>query len=174
MALNLVQKIDLMEENSPKAYQLIDQPTFFLIGVSTRTTNEGGQSGTDINQLWQRFFAENVRERIPGKLDEDTLTLYTNYESDHNGPYTVFVGCRVASLDKIPKGMDGISVVGGSFAVYQRQGKIPDIVLGTWMNIWQETAYKRSFLGDYDVYKPGTDTENAEVEIWVGVRNRRI
>ncbi len=62
-------------------------PGFAVIGMSTRTTNEDEMSGDGgkIGLLWKSFM-HGGSKRIPGVLDPTTiLSVYTNYESDHNG-----------------------------------------------------------------------------------------
>lgn len=53
-----------------------------IIGISVRTTNEGGQAAKDLGQLWQQFYVRGVQEQIPNKENGDVYAVYTNYESD--------------------------------------------------------------------------------------------
>src|SRR5690606_36497382 len=90
-------------------------PTFHVIGISVRTTNENGQAMQDIPALWTRFVEEQVATQIPGKINEDLYCIYTDYEKDHTRPYTTLLGCRVTSLEQIPKGMTGKTFTEGNY-----------------------------------------------------------
>ena len=59
-----------------------------IIGVSIMTTNENGQSGTDIPYLWNRFITDNLSSEIPNKISQALYCIYTDYESDFTKPYT--------------------------------------------------------------------------------------
>lgn len=102
------------------------QLPFHIIGIAVRTTNENGQSGRDIPQLWQRFMSEQVAEKIPNRVDSAILSVYTDYEKDHTRPYTTLIGCRVSSLDTVPEGMMGKTISGGGYTVRTASGKLSD------------------------------------------------
>ena len=56
---------------------------FKIIGISTQTTNENGQSIQDVEALWNRFWNENIVAQVPNKVNEDIYAVYTDYESDY-------------------------------------------------------------------------------------------
>jgi predicted transcriptional regulator YdeE len=85
-------------------YQTTTLAPFYLVGISVRTTNEGGQSEKDIGQFWERFFKENILAQIPGKTGNDIYCVYTDYERDASGPYTTLLGCTVFTQQTVPKG----------------------------------------------------------------------
>ncbi len=154
-----------------KNYTIQKRDEFAMIGISVRTSNRDNQAGKDISALFQRFFAEGIMEKIPGRLSDDIINLYYDYAGDHTDPYTVLVGCRVSSLDDLPAGLTGHKVAGGSFAVYTPKGDMPDIIINTWQEVWQTEEYQRSYQGDYDIYGPkAMDPDMPEVEICVGIK----
>lgn len=145
--------------------------TFYIVGISVRTTNESGQSAKDIPQLWQRFFAENIVEKIPNKLDATVYTVYTDYESDYTQPYTTVIGCKVANLNEVPKGMVGISVPGGTFTKFTAKGDIhKGAVYHEWLKIWK-TPLSRKYTADFEVYgEKAQNPQAAEVDIFIAVQ----
>ena len=66
-----------------------------LVGLSlkTKTTNVNDQSSIDCGNLWQKFENENYAQIIPGKLTDEILAVYHQYEGDHSKPFSYFVGC---------------------------------------------------------------------------------
>jgi predicted transcriptional regulator YdeE len=143
---------------------------FYIIGITIRTTNENGQSGTDIPFLWHTFMSENIAAQIPNKVDDAVYSVYTDYELDHTRPYTTLLGCRVSSLDQIPEGLTGKSIEGGKYAAITAKGNLNDnIVFNEWQKIWSSDI-PRSYKTDFEAY--GTKAQNpanAEVDIYLSV-----
>jgi predicted transcriptional regulator YdeE len=149
----------------------ITKPGFSIVGISVRTTNENNQAMQDIGQLWGRFMSENIGEQIPNKVSEDVYCMYTDYESDVNAPYTTILGYQVSSLNDVPNGMQGKAVPVAKYQVFPAKGKLPDIVVDTWKQIWGSPEIERAYVADFEVYKAGEeDSEESEVETYVSVR----
>jgi predicted transcriptional regulator YdeE len=147
---------------------LIEQ--FYIIGIAVRTTNENGQSGTDIPLLWHKFISENIAAQIPNKIDEAVYSIYTDYELDHTKPYTTILGCRVANLENVPEGLTGKLIEGGPYAITTVKGNLNEnIVFNEWQKIWSADI-PRTFKADFEVY--GAKAQNpadAEVDILLSV-----
>jgi predicted transcriptional regulator YdeE len=151
-------------------YQTKQLPSFYLVGIWVRTTNQNNQSQKDIGELWGKYMQENIAAKIKNKVSDDVYCAYTDYESDETGKYTTLLGCKVKSLDSIPPGMIGITVPESTYRVYTSIGKLPDCVVNTWMNIWK-THINRKFATDFDVYgAKANDQSNAEVETFLSVK----
>jgi predicted transcriptional regulator YdeE len=146
----------------------IDVIGFFLLGISTRTSNANGQSAKDIGELWGRFMDDGVLQQAEDRVSDDIYCVYTDYESDHNGAYTTVLGCKVNSLDHIPAGLTGLNVAPASYLKYTAKGKLPDCVAETWQHIWN-SSIDREYKADFDVYSAKAwNQEDAEVEVYVG------
>jgi len=149
----------------------IKMEAFHIIGLTIQTTNDAGQSGTDIPNLWGKFMAEQVAANIPNKISDEIFCIYTNYEGDHTKPYTTLLGCKVSSLAQIPEGLKGMTFNKASYKPYTAKGDLMQgVVWNKWSEIWSESL-DRTFVADFEVY--GAKAQNpsdAEVEIFVGVR----
>jgi predicted transcriptional regulator YdeE len=151
-------------------YETIILEPFYVTGIVVRTSNQNGQSQKDIGELWQKFYSEQIIGRIPDKVSDDVYCIYTDYENDVNGAYTTILGCKVSSLNNVPKGMSGIAIPEAAYRLYRSRGKLPDSVLGTWMHIWQAPV-ERKYAADFDVYGTAAQNpDNAEVETYLSVR----
>lgn len=143
---------------------------FNVIGISVRTTNEDGQSTKDIEALWGRFWSEEIPRQIPNNVNNDIYSVYTDYETDVNGPYTVIIGLPVSSLENIPKDFIGVTIEKDKYEKFVSKGKMPEAVLQTWMDIWQDKDLKRTYNSDFTIhgikYYGG---DNAEVETFISV-----
>jgi predicted transcriptional regulator YdeE len=143
---------------------------FNIIGIAIRTTNENGQSASDIPALWGKFMSENVLSKIPNKIDYNIYCVYTDYEKDHTRPYTTLLGCRVKNLDTIPEGMTGKSFSGGNYTTFTAKGKLMEgAVFNEWTKIWNSDL-DRAYTADFEIYgEKSQDPENGEADILVAV-----
>lgn len=150
----------------------------YVVGISERTTNADELAGGDrarIPGLWQRFFAENVADRIPNRLViGQTAVLYTDYESDETGPYRIVIGAIVRDLSEIPPGMVGRTAPAGDYEkITTARGPLVEVTVATWQNIWNdaELRARRRFQGDLEIYdERSVDPANAELDILIGLK----
>lgn len=132
---------------------------FNVKGVSTRTQNsdEFDEKKAKVPKLWQQFYAADLA------ANENIFGVYSDYESDANGLYTVTVG--IAS----DEASGFIKVPTGNYLVFQAKGPMPATVIKIWQDIWsyflQENKYQRTFISDFEAYN-GSD----EVAIYIGVK----
>ena len=144
-----------------------------VIGIAVRTSNqlEVHHSTAQIPKAWSRFAADKILEQIPNQAHKTTvLGVYTDYESDQNGKYSLIIGTEVTSLDDIPAGMTGITVPPAKYLEFKFEGKLPDVVTAAWQQIWKYFAgnadYQRIFSTDFEVY----DSKHPDkVDIFIAV-----
>ncbi|MGV4413563.1 GyrI-like domain-containing protein [Chryseobacterium sp. T1] len=147
--------------------------TFYIVGISTRTTNENGQSAKDIEILWEKFWGEDIQKQIPNKISDDIYAVYTNYESDFTGFYDTIVGLPVSSLDSIPDGFVGLTIEATTYQKFISKGKMPEAIFNTWLEIWdnQELNTKRAYKADFTIHGKNYYNEGneAEVETYISI-----
>ncbi|MCU0386960.1 MAG: effector binding domain-containing protein [Flavihumibacter sp.] len=143
-----------------------------IIGITVRTSNAAGASGTDIPELWNRFISEGMLTKVTNRINDTIYCVYTEYEGDYTQPYTTLLGCQVTELKDIPSGMTGIVIPSGSYEQVTVTGNLMNgIVFEAWMDIWQRPL-NRTYIADFEVYdEKATNVSNAEVTIFVGVQN---
>lgn len=144
---------------------------FHVIGISVRTTNEGGQAAKDIPQLWEKFVSEDIESKIPNKASTDLYGIYTEYEGDFTQPYTTIVGYKVNSLDNVPDGLIGLTIETANYEKFTAKGKLSDdIVFNKWTEIWKSNL-DRAYVTDFEVYgEKSCEMDNAEIGIFVAVK----
>lgn len=151
---------------------LITHPAFSAVGMEIRTDNkfEMDPSKAKIPGLWGKFFQEGTPEKIPNKkLHSVPLGIYTDYETDHQGPYSLIAGVETTDLNSVPNGMRGIAIPSGKYLVFTATGQMPKALIETWMHIWnyfsKNSTVKRTYTTDFERY------ENSEkVEIYIAVK----
>lgn len=142
---------------------------FKIIGISTQTTNENGQSIQDVEALWNRFWNENIAAQVPNKVNEDIYAVYADYESDYMR-YKLIIGFPVSSLDDIPNDFVGREILVGNSEKFTSKGKMPEAILKTWSEIWTNKKLKRAYRADVTVHgKKYFDGKNAEVETFISI-----
>lgn len=145
-----------------------------IIGVEIRTSNqmETHQSTAKIPGAWSSFYKNDIPAKIPNRAEANIiLGVYTRYESDHNGKYSLILGAEVTTLDNIPDGMTGITVPPAKYLKFCGKGKIPDVAIEMWQKIWASSSgnpdYKRTFTTDFEVY----NSDNPDtLDIFIAVK----
>ena len=146
---------------------------FYVIGIETRTQNANGKSAQDIELLWQKFWGDEIQNKIPNKVSDEIYAVYTHYETDFTGEYTSIVGLPVASLEDIPEGMAGLTIATTQYQRIVSKGKMPEAIFNTWLEIWadDELHARRSYKADFTVHgEKYFDGDQAEVETYLSVK----
>lgn len=149
----------------------IEKTAFKLIGLKLdhKTTNEGGQSGVECGNLWQKFETGNFAASILEKLNDEIYAVYYEYEDDYTKPFSYFIGCKVKIDSEVPIGMNSLSLPTENYAKVIAKGKMPDCVSDSWKDIWASNI-DRAYNYDFEVYnEQSKDWSNAEVEIFVSL-----
>lgn len=161
----------LATQSQTKIAKAMNIQKFKVIGISTRTTNENGQSAKDIEKLWGKFWSEEIQKKIPNKVNDDIYAVYTDYKTDFNGPYTTIIGLAVSSLENIPQGFTGITIERDTYQKFVSKGKMPEAVFNTWLEIWQNDKLNRSYKADFTIHgKKYYAGDDAEVETYISVK----
>jgi len=135
--------------------------SFDVKGFSVRTqnTDEFNEKTAKLPSLWQQFHSS-------GLATEDTIYgVYSNYDSDANGFYTVTAGVES------PQAHDGLTsatIQAGQYLVFEGKGPMPATVVDTWKRVWDffgtKSDYRRNFTSDFEAYKSAD-----EVAIYIGL-----
>lgn len=146
---------------------------FTVCGLSVTTHNKDGKATEDINALWEKFFAENIGQRLESRADDTIYAVYSDYQGDHNDPYRLTIGYRIDEDDsaKTETGLETVHVTRGEYAALSAQGQQPQALLQTWEAIWSSDL-NRTFKTDFEVYGPRFFEEGVnEVLIYLGVES---
>ena len=148
----------------------VEKPKMTLAGVSIRTTNEvemGPHGG--LSQLWETYFQRGTTN------SEYIYALYTDYESDASGAYTVVIGHEVAD-ESHQEDSDLVyaAVPESKYMVFTtRKGPVFEVVSEVWMEIWEyfkESKEIRTYTGDFELYDArNLDPAHSEVEIYIAI-----
>lgn len=135
---------------------------FRVTGLGTRTKNcdEFNEQTAKLPNLWQQFSSTDLASHA------NIFGVYSDYESDAHGLYTVTVG--IAS-DAPQDAFNSVKIQAGNYLVFQGTGPMPSTVIATWKRIWDyfetENEYRRNFISDFEAYNGSN-----EVAIYIGIK----
>lgn len=153
-------------------------PSAVLTGVAIRTTNlrESGPEA-QIPSLWERYFASGLQQQPGVKNPHLLYALYTDYESDVNGEYTLLLGHELERAD--PEfGEVTAEIPEASYIKFtSKRGPVQQVVVELWQEIWaffQNSELKRAYSGDFERYDlRDFNPADAVVDIFVAVKEQR-
>jgi predicted transcriptional regulator YdeE len=135
--------------------------SFIVTGFSVRTQNsdEFNEKMAKLPSLWQQFYTSELT------TNANIFSVYSNYDSDANGPYTVTVGVK---SDHAQTQLSSVTIQAGNYLVFQGTGPMPTTVVETWKRVWEffekNTEYRRNFISDLEAY-----SGSSQVAIYIGL-----
>ena len=154
-----------------------EKQCFHIVGISARTNNANEQTPqAKISQLWTNYFQQNVAGQIPNQVNESVMYgLYSDYETDVNGVYSITLGVEVKADTEVPEGMFIKTVPASKYLVFtSEKGAMPQIVIKAWQDIWAWCAnaeVERTYTGDFEVYGERCAQPNeAQVDIYIAIK----
>jgi predicted transcriptional regulator YdeE len=137
-----------------------------LIGIEGRTNNT---STADANELWNKYYTNDIQDRTPNCVDTRIFVLYNHYETNHTGDFNSLIGSPVSDLKNIPQGMVGRLIPAQKYCVIRAEGTLPNAVIEAWKMIWRSDI-KRTFKFDFELYDDrAQDSSNAEIDIFIAI-----
>lgn len=150
---------------------IINVAPFRVAGISVRTANpdEGSPETAKLGLLWGRFFQEGIPGRVADQVPGSPIYgVYSEYDSDVNGQYTVTAGMQIEAGASGGDGFARVDVAGGEYLVFAGKGPMPQVVIEAWQSVWAyfsaASEFKRAYTTDFELYK-GMD----EVAIHVSI-----
>lgn len=150
---------------------LVEIAPFRVAGISVRTTNmeETSPETARLGALWGRFFQDGVPDNVANQVpDSPIYGVYSDYESDVNGQYSVTAGVQIEPSATGGDQFTPVDVAGGEYLVFEGKGAMPQVVIQTWISVWDyfsnASDVKRAYTTDFELYK-GMD----EVAIHISV-----
>jgi predicted transcriptional regulator YdeE len=122
----------------PRTLGVVMQPEYIdwlddlvIVGVSTRTSP--ATAATAIPALWQRFLANPPGPRVERQASDPAVyAVYSDYQSDFRGEYTLTLGVAVEPDAQVPADLRRVRVPRGRFACIHARGDPRDVIWRTW------------------------------------------
>jgi predicted transcriptional regulator YdeE len=172
----------------PAAPWLHLQAATRIRGIAVRTQNacEFDPGNAKLPTLWARFFNEGIAQKVAppahsgqplgteggaaGPAGGDIYGVYSHYESDFNGHYSVTAGMAQAvrsdSLGSPPASADPaltkgdaamVDILAGQYLVFEARGAMPGAVVAAWQQVWAyfqvPGPWARCYGTDFECYQ---------------------
>jgi len=145
-----------------------------FIGIEVKTSNqlETNPTTAQIPKLHKKFLEEQIEEQIPNRIDSDLyFAIYTNYESDHTGTYSLILSSEVGSVKEVPAEMVAINIPTAQYLVFTADGNTPQALSRTWKDIGayfsKNPERQRTYTTDFEVYDKSFPDQ---VDVYIAVK----
>jgi predicted transcriptional regulator YdeE len=132
----------------------ITMPSMRVAGLPARVSNAEPEK---IGALWQRFYTDETLQQLTERARPSPIAVYTEYESDYTGEYTMVVGYAIAAGAAVPAGLRVVEIPAQKYAVLLASGAQPQATIQTWQWVWA-SALERAYTADFDEYLTANDT----------------
>ena len=150
-----------------------------LVGLTARTNNKNeiNPEESKIAALASLYSGKQLANGIKHRVNPGvTYSVYTEYESDEHGEYTYFIGEQVDSFeDQDLENFKNLTIPSSSYTKFTTEpGKMPDVVIGAWQEIWamqaEDFGGKRKYIADFEVYdERAANPSNTSLDIYIGI-----
>jgi predicted transcriptional regulator YdeE len=157
----------------------VEKSEIKLIGITTRTNNknlfDADQSKNNVAAIVMKYFHEGLAEKIQHRIKAGTTyCAYTEYESNHTGDYTYFIGEEVDSFDNIPEDFVSLIIPAQKYVKFTNgPGPMPAVCVDIWKEIWkdEELEASRVYISDFEIYdERARDRANLILDLYISVK----
>ncbi|WED44569.1 GyrI-like domain-containing protein [Legionella cardiaca] len=150
--------------------RLVQIQNFTVAGISTRTNNQNefDLKTAKLPTLWNKFYAQDIPSQFSSyKLNPSIFGVYSDYESDVTGSYTVTAGLEISD-EMPPPQFTTIAVQSGNYLLFENQGPQPQTIIQTWQQVWDyfssQSQFTRKYDTDFEVYR-----NSHECAVYIGI-----
>lgn len=154
--------------------EIVRFPGCDLVGITTFSSFElEKKSDGFIPTTWAKFYAGNMIEKIPNKIDTTVVAVRFDYHDDAQRSFRFFLGCRVTSPVEVPSSMAHLYIPADDYVKFASpRGKSPGNVYETWDHIDSlkstDIGGNRKYSFDFEVYDVRTmNFRDSTVDIYV-------
>lgn len=165
------------ETKNGMSAKVVEEKEFIVAGIAARTSNAKEMTADGvIGKEWARLMQEGLLAKIPNKVDQTIVAVYTDYASDKDGEYTYLLGAHVTADAGLPAGIVARKIPAGKFAVFTTEkGPGPKVVPEAWtrINSLPKSAVggDRTYLADYEIYdERARDPQSLQADIYIGIK----
>ena len=144
-----------------------------VVGIQAQTSGllEADPATAAVPELWRRFEAEGLADRIPDRAGTRTTCAVHSDYLDGDGDarrFRCLVGAEVTGQGEVPAGMAAVTVPAGDYLVFAARGPMPDALAATWARVaefFEHAPLARAFTADLEVHYPA----GSAVDVFVAI-----
>jgi predicted transcriptional regulator YdeE len=152
-----------------------------LVGIKVRTNNKNeikfDSSTAKIFPCVRKYFHQKIANDISFRKNPGTtFCIYTDYESDHNGDYTYFIGEEVTDFSEISDNLESLVISPQTYAKFTTgPAPMPNVVKEAWEEINEMSVEvlggKRAYHADFEIYdERAADHQNIVMDIYISLK----
>lgn len=135
--------------------------SFSVSGSCVRTNNaQESTASRKLPGLWAQFYQSHPA------LSQTVYGVYSDYESDASGDYTVTAGTRT----EFECGAR-VTLESGTYLQFPAEGEMPEAIIAAWRSVWaffaKDQPYERLYRTDFEAYDGP-----ASATVFIGVKAR--
>lgn len=149
-------------------YEIVNLKEKIVVGVSARTKNSAKDMTEVIGSLWDGFYKGGVYNKLENLSKDKAIELYSDYENDENGEYSVTVGCEVTEEAKVIENAIVKVIPAGKYAKFVVKGDAIKSVQEFWAKLYGMNL-ERAFICDFEEYQDDS-MDNATIIIYISIK----
>ncbi|MCT6903810.1 MAG: effector binding domain-containing protein, partial [Lactobacillus sp.] len=175
MLTSFLPSLKRWRKSEGKEPKVVELTAFNIVGISTQTSNANEiTEHAKIPQLWADFYQQNIAGQIAERKNGHVFGLYSDYETDVNGNYTLTLGVEVNN-DDIPTDLVVKMIPAAKYLVFTSdKGTMPEVVIQTWQEIWAwfaNSKVERTYTGDFELYDERcANPHESQVDIYIAIK----
>jgi predicted transcriptional regulator YdeE len=132
-----------------KRFEIETLPEMYVAGLAVRTKNELEMNPATamIGPTWERL--RQIANPNP------PAAIYTDFESDNAGYYTLVAGFLRKSAADFKAGEVMTKLPAGKYAKFLAVGPMPDAAINAWTQVWEAEnsgSLKRAYASEIETY----------------------
>ena len=113
---------------------------FRVKGPNVRTTNKAEMGSTGkIPGLWGQFYESHGNQTTP------IYGVYSDYESDANGEFTVTAGTKAINAQE-----ESVFIKSGTYLIFPANGAMPAAIIDAWKAVWEHFSNSQPYVRAYE------------------------
>lgn len=149
-------------------YEIIYLEEKIVAGIVARTSNNASDMEKITSETWQKFFGDGIYLSIINKKNNNTISLYTNYEDKVNGAYDVVICSEISKEENLTNEIHIQKIEEGKYAKFVVRGKAKEAVRECWSEIWTMDL-NRKYTFDFEEYIGGCEMDEQEINIYIAI-----
>ncbi len=158
---------------------ILNLDEIMLAGIKIRTGYQeelSWETGRIFPCVREYFHSKLFDKILHRKKPGTTFCVYTEYESDHRGQYTYFIGEEVVSDDPQADDITTLIIPSQNYAKFTTMpAPMPAVVADAWQMIWQMSPQslggQRHYHTDFEIYdERANDHQNIVLDLYIGLK----
>ena len=160
-------------------YQLVEKPSFDIVGKALRVSTKDGENMRRIPKFWDEVHQDGSHDRLAalaardsGILGDVILGICADFAEDMS-EFTYMIAAEGTEKDGL-EGMVQRTIPAATWAVFEAEGPMPDAIQAVWGYIWSDFfpsgKFKHDSAPDLEIYPMGDPSaNNYKFAVWVPV-----